>query len=307
MFPPNVLNDSIRSILPQEVKTWQQLRVWARQNPDLVSNNDSQELLMLQVLNFQDMVRQSGDYAPSAQVIANQDPIVTPQHNMPNKAALQVTSQGIATVSGKDGTGRLASSQSTRRTTTKMKNLQQQRQQQAQSAMRKEKATHKGSVTKAEGMKPIAFERLSATNSLSEQRTHSFPMDSGVASEVQAHGSIMDEQRLLTPEPISQADGFPPPDTRDSAYPVGLADEDIPSDAPDQSDYGDPGAPRPFPPGPPLSPEYITINIPSPPLNVTTPYHVPMLDYGIPEFTTENSSLFGKVGDHDWGLEFDEM
>ncbi|USP82247.1 hypothetical protein yc1106_09521 [Curvularia clavata] len=58
-FPPNILNARIRQDLPPDVRTWQQLKGWAAQNPALVPGVDSQKLIMLQVLHFQDAVRQS--------------------------------------------------------------------------------------------------------------------------------------------------------------------------------------------------------------------------------------------------------
>jgi hypothetical protein len=150
-FPPNVLNATIRSSLPPDVRSWQQLKVWASQNPALVPGVDPQKLLMLQVLHFQDMVRQSGGQlgvhpgqqpgpglAPPAQVTPAQIPARTPQQqqNMQNMAALQPTIQEIqafrmriqgtpqANISDDQVRGHLMQ--------MKMRNLQQHRQQQQQ-------------------------------------------------------------------------------------------------------------------------------------------------------------------------------
>ena len=76
-FPPNVLNNSIRNSLPQDVRTWQQLKLWAHQNPAATEHAE---------------------------------------HGRPSGHPT-----GLATVSGKDG--RLATSQSTRRTTTRFHDL----------------------------------------------------------------------------------------------------------------------------------------------------------------------------------------
>jgi hypothetical protein len=158
-FPPNVLNNSIRSSLPQDVRTWQQLKSWANQNPALVPGVDSQKLLMLQVLHFQDMVRQSGGVAgvhptpqpghglvPPAQVNPNQGPIRTPQQqqNMPNMAALQVTPQDLqqfrARMAGQPQANLPDEQLRGFMISLRMKSLQQQRQQQAQSAMLNQQA-----------------------------------------------------------------------------------------------------------------------------------------------------------------------
>jgi hypothetical protein len=159
-FPPNVLNNSIRNSLPQDVRTWQQLKLWASQNPALVPGVDSQKLLMLQVLHFQDMVRQSGGVtgghptpqpghgiAPPAQVNPNQGPIRTPQQqpNMPNIQALQVTPQDLqqfrARMAGQPQANLPDEQLRGFMISMRMKNLQQQRQQQqAQGAMLNQQA-----------------------------------------------------------------------------------------------------------------------------------------------------------------------
>ncbi|KAF1934715.1 hypothetical protein EJ02DRAFT_429088 [Clathrospora elynae] len=111
-FPPNILGTQIRQSLPSEVKTWQQLKLWAAQNPALMPGVDANKLVMLQVLHFQDLVRQSGGMpgvhppqqpngsglAPPVQVTPNQGPIRTPQQQqqmMQSMTALQVTPQEI--------------------------------------------------------------------------------------------------------------------------------------------------------------------------------------------------------------------
>jgi hypothetical protein len=60
-FPPNMLNVATQSSLPLDVRSWQQLKIWASENPALCPGVDPQKLLLLQVLHFQDMVRASGE------------------------------------------------------------------------------------------------------------------------------------------------------------------------------------------------------------------------------------------------------
>ncbi|CAN9410400.1 unnamed protein product [Alternaria alternata] len=133
-FPPNVLNNSIR-------------------------NSPSPGPAHVQVLHFQDMVRQSGGVggvhptpqpghglAPPVQVNANQGPIRTPQQqqNMPNMAALQVTPQDLqqfrARMAGSPQANLPDEQLRGFMISLRMKNLQQQRQQQAQSAMLNQQA-----------------------------------------------------------------------------------------------------------------------------------------------------------------------
>lgn len=60
-FPQNVLNAQIKQSLPPEVKTWAQLKQWANQNPALMPGVDAHKLLLLQVLHFQDLIRQRNE------------------------------------------------------------------------------------------------------------------------------------------------------------------------------------------------------------------------------------------------------
>lgn len=150
-FPPNVLNAQIRQSLPPDVRTWQQLKAWASQNPALVPGVDGQKLLMLQVLHFQDMVRQSNGVAgvhptpqpgqglvPPGQINPNQGPVRTPQQqpNMQNMAALQVTPQELqqfrARMVGQPQANLPDDQLRGLMISMRMKNLQQQRQQQQQ-------------------------------------------------------------------------------------------------------------------------------------------------------------------------------
>jgi hypothetical protein len=151
-FPPNVLNAQIRQNLPPDVRTWQQLKAWASQNPALVPGVDSQKLLMLQVLHFQDMVRQSNGVAgvhptpqpgqglvAPGQINPNQVPIRTPQQqqpNMQNMAALQVTPQELqqfrARMAGQPQANLPDDQLRGLMISMRMKSLQQQRQQQQQ-------------------------------------------------------------------------------------------------------------------------------------------------------------------------------
>ncbi|PSN67673.1 hypothetical protein BS50DRAFT_347014 [Corynespora cassiicola Philippines] len=112
-FPPNVINPSVRQHLPPDCKSWIQLKQWASQNPQLMPGVNPNKLLLLQVLHFQDVRRQSnmqqnggrpqqnnvGGMAPQAPM-AGQGPPRPPQQqqqqpNMPNVAAIQVSPQEI--------------------------------------------------------------------------------------------------------------------------------------------------------------------------------------------------------------------
>jgi hypothetical protein len=119
IFPPSALNAQIRQTLPPEIKTWAQLKSWTQQNPNLTPGVDSQKLLLLQVLHFQDLMKQSqqggmpgqrpqqppnamGPIAPPAQMTPGSAPNRTPQQqqqqqqpNMPNLGPIQVTPQEI--------------------------------------------------------------------------------------------------------------------------------------------------------------------------------------------------------------------
>ncbi|KAJ4361006.1 uncharacterized protein N0V89_001575 [Didymosphaeria variabile] len=114
IFPPSALNAQIRQILPPEIKTWAQLKSWTQQNPNLTPGVDSQKLLLLQVLHFQDLMKQSqqngmagqrpqqppnnmGPIAPPAQMTPGSVPNRPPQQqpNMANLGPVQVTPQEI--------------------------------------------------------------------------------------------------------------------------------------------------------------------------------------------------------------------
>ncbi|KAF2450060.1 hypothetical protein P171DRAFT_351593 [Karstenula rhodostoma CBS 690.94] len=114
IFPPSALNAQIRQTLPPDVKTWAQLKSWTQQNPNLAPGVDSQKLLLLQVLHFQDLMKQSqqggmpgqrpqqppnnmGPIAPPAQMTPGAVPNRTPQQqpNMPNLGPVQVTPQEV--------------------------------------------------------------------------------------------------------------------------------------------------------------------------------------------------------------------
>jgi hypothetical protein len=118
-FPPHALNAQIRQTLPPEIKTWAQLKSWTLQNPNLTPSVDIQKLMLLQVLHFQDLMKQSqqvgipgqrpqqppnaiGPIAPPAQITPGSAPNWTPQSqqqqqqpNMPNLGPIQVTPQEI--------------------------------------------------------------------------------------------------------------------------------------------------------------------------------------------------------------------
>ncbi|KAI4688746.1 uncharacterized protein J4E84_004676 [Alternaria hordeiaustralica] len=161
-FPPNVLNNSIRNSLPPDVRTWQQLKLWAGQNPALVPGVDSQKLLMLQVLHFQDMVRNSNQngpgpngtpqpghgIAPPAQGNPNQGLLRNPpqQPNMQNM--LQVTPQELAQfrarMAGQPQANMPDEQLRGLMMSIKMKNLQHQRQQQAQQHLMQQQQAQRG-------------------------------------------------------------------------------------------------------------------------------------------------------------------
>tara|TARA_R110002003_G_scaffold103_7_gene8149 strand:- start:10471 stop:15027 length:4557 start_codon:yes stop_codon:yes gene_type:complete len=112
-YPPNVLNVQVRQNLPPDVKTWRQLKQWAAQNPAIMPGVDLNKLLLLQVLHFQDIVKQQQGGvpgmqtpqpnmpggAPPAQMAPNQGSMRTPQQqmNMQNMPAIQVTPQEMQT------------------------------------------------------------------------------------------------------------------------------------------------------------------------------------------------------------------
>lgn len=108
-YPPSALNAAIRNMLPQDVKTWAQLKNWVQQNSNLAPGVDNQKLLLLQVLHFQDLMKQQqngmpgqrpqpppagmGPIAPPAQMTPNSVPNRAPQQapNIPNLGPIQVT------------------------------------------------------------------------------------------------------------------------------------------------------------------------------------------------------------------------
>ncbi|KAF2875630.1 hypothetical protein BDV95DRAFT_485268 [Massariosphaeria phaeospora] len=114
-YPPTVLSVQTRQHVPENVKTWDQLKQWAIRNPNLMSGMAPQRLLLLQVLHFQDMMRQEhnkqngmagvrfqppingGVVAPPAQMTPGQVSARTPQQQagMPPLAHMQVTPQEL--------------------------------------------------------------------------------------------------------------------------------------------------------------------------------------------------------------------
>jgi hypothetical protein len=80
-FPPGVLNAQIQQRLPPSVKSWQQLKQWARQNPNMLPGvHTTAKILLLQVMHFQDMIRHGirmlGIH-PQAQITPSQDSVQT--------------------------------------------------------------------------------------------------------------------------------------------------------------------------------------------------------------------------------------
>ncbi|KAF2175668.1 hypothetical protein K469DRAFT_609955 [Zopfia rhizophila CBS 207.26] len=57
-FPSNYLSAPIQQLVPPDVKTWAQIKHWAGEKPDL-PQEEKQKLLLLQVMHFQDMMRQA--------------------------------------------------------------------------------------------------------------------------------------------------------------------------------------------------------------------------------------------------------
>jgi hypothetical protein len=109
-FPPGVLNDQIRSHLPPEVRTWHDLKQFASRNPALIPGIDVHKLTLLQVLHFQDLVKQAqsgqagvptpqqnkmAGAAPAAHATPNQGPLRTlqQQQNISNMPPIQVSPQ----------------------------------------------------------------------------------------------------------------------------------------------------------------------------------------------------------------------
>jgi hypothetical protein len=56
-FPPEVVGPHVRQNLPPDVKSWGQLKQWAQQNPAILPPSETQKLLMLQVIHFQNMLQ----------------------------------------------------------------------------------------------------------------------------------------------------------------------------------------------------------------------------------------------------------
>jgi hypothetical protein len=56
-YPRNVLNYRFMEDIPQDVKSWGQLKQWAQQNPDMMPGVSMDKLVLLQALHFQDLVR----------------------------------------------------------------------------------------------------------------------------------------------------------------------------------------------------------------------------------------------------------
>ncbi|KAJ4993670.1 hypothetical protein SVAN01_00724 [Stagonosporopsis vannaccii] len=56
-FPPEVVGPQVRQNLPADVKSWGQLKQWAQQNPAILPPTETQKLLMLQVIHFQNMLQ----------------------------------------------------------------------------------------------------------------------------------------------------------------------------------------------------------------------------------------------------------
>jgi hypothetical protein len=110
-FPPNIVNAQVKQSIPPDVKTWAQLKLWANQNPTLLPSMDAHKLLLLQVLHFQDFLRQAQQQQQQQNALANGQ---LPQQNnpgfmapvpqmaptqmqqQPNMAGIQVTPQEIA-------------------------------------------------------------------------------------------------------------------------------------------------------------------------------------------------------------------
>jgi hypothetical protein len=110
-FPPNIVNAQVKQSIPPDVKTWAQLKLWATQNPGLLPNMDGHKLLLLQVLHFQDFLRQAQQQQQQQNAIANgqlpqqnnpgimaQVPQMAPTQiqQQPNMAGIQVSPQEIA-------------------------------------------------------------------------------------------------------------------------------------------------------------------------------------------------------------------
>ncbi|KAF1999742.1 hypothetical protein P154DRAFT_436287 [Amniculicola lignicola CBS 123094] len=112
-FLSNILNPQVRTNLPQEVKTWAQLKQWASNNPGMMSQQETQKLLLFQVLQFQEAFRQNRQQQPGQQMSQQNNPgvIAPPQAQMnpnqgPNRppqqpnmlgqaAAMQITAQDL--------------------------------------------------------------------------------------------------------------------------------------------------------------------------------------------------------------------
>jgi hypothetical protein len=103
-FPPGVLNAQIQQRLPPSVKSWQQLKQWARQNPEIFFGVDTTaKLLLVQVMHFQDMIRHENRMLGihlQAQITPSQDSVQTQTLQLPegpktDTNPIQVTVQEI--------------------------------------------------------------------------------------------------------------------------------------------------------------------------------------------------------------------
>jgi hypothetical protein len=104
LYPQNVLNNQVRANVPLGVKSWRQLKLWASQNPALLPGVSMDKLVLLQVLHYQDLLKQQNSGLPSQQppqqtAIPNLTPPaqMTPQQqpNMQNIPPIQATPQEI--------------------------------------------------------------------------------------------------------------------------------------------------------------------------------------------------------------------
>jgi hypothetical protein len=103
---PGITNatDQVRANIPLGVKSWRQLKLWASQNPALLPGVSMDKLVLLQVLHYQDLLKQQNSGLPSQQppqqtAIPNLTPPaqMTPQQqpNMQNIPPIQATPQEI--------------------------------------------------------------------------------------------------------------------------------------------------------------------------------------------------------------------
>ncbi|PVH96761.1 hypothetical protein DM02DRAFT_534575 [Periconia macrospinosa] len=96
-YPPTVLNEAIRQNVPAHVKTWAQLKQWVQSNSSIMPGVDNQKLLLLQVLHFQDAMRQQQQQLAMQQQQAQQQQTQQAQQAQAQQQQQQQQRNGVFT------------------------------------------------------------------------------------------------------------------------------------------------------------------------------------------------------------------